>query len=105
MIASILLISQREKRLCLRCAAEVKTMPSFRPKTFFKSSPTIISSLRRACQIRKGLVGGTERPRRHTSPTEIVGTPGAVQRRPTSAVFASFAICGATARIVVVTPE
>jgi hypothetical protein len=82
-----------------RCAAEVNT--SFKGQPSERSStPTIISLLRRACQI-------TALRRRHNlarsaSPIRAIPSGASEPSQPARNSFASF---GATMRLVAVTPE
>src|ERR1700687_439215 len=99
MIASILLISHRVIQVWCRCAAEVNTSLKGQPSDR-STTPTIISLLRRACQIR-------ELRRRHNFKRYAISmravTSGA--SGPSQAELNIFASFGATMRLVAVTPE
>ena len=99
MIASICRISQRVIQVWWRCAAEVNTSFNGQPSDR-SSTPTIISLLRRACQI-------SELRRRHNfarsaSPIRAMPSGASEPSQPARNSFASF---GATMRLVAVTPE
>src|SRR5689334_17193717 len=99
MIASILAISQRVLQLWCRWAAEVKTSLNGQPRER-SNTPTIISLLRRACQISgRGLRHNFRRAEAAILPIPSgwFGPSHAARN-----IFASF---GATMRLVAVTPE
>ena len=99
MIASIRLISHRVIQVWCRCAAEVNTSFSGQPSDR-SSTPTIISLLRRACQIK-----GVRRRRNFNSfATAIRAIPSGASG-PSHAARNNWASFGATMRLVAVTPE
>ena len=99
MIASIRRISQRVIQVWCRCAAEVNTSFSGQPSDR-STTPTIISLLRRACQI-SGV------PRRHSfrRSAPLIRAMPAGASDPSHAARNSCASFGATMRLVAVTPE
>ncbi len=99
MIASILVISHRVIQLWCRCAAEVNTSFSGQPSDR-NNTPTIISLLRRACQIS----GVRLRHNFTRSRVPIRAMPSGASG-PSHAARNIFASFGATMRLVAVTPE
>ena len=99
MIASIRLISHRVIQLWWRCAAEVNTSLRGQPNER-STTPTIISLLRRACQIRG--VRRRQSFRRSAIPIRAMPSGASGPSQAAANIFASF---GATMRLVAVTPE
>ncbi len=99
MIASILRISQRVSQLWCRCAAEVKTSLNGQPSER-SNTPTIISLLRRACQISG--VFRRHNFRRGENPISPMPSGRSGPSHAARNILASF---GATMRLVAVTPE